>query len=361
VVPFESHQVEQRVRSAVFASALADAQTQVEQLPEPKGNYNTALYTAVMTALGVLEEQKARDPEAQVILVVLTDGQNQILRGDDSGLLDGPEGLSAVLLKLRQVGIQVLTVGFGDPSIAQGKKGAIDVAALQQVAWPSAKNFHTAEDAQNLGRIFGVARKLLVDRLQVTFATDDADRGQLAGQDLRFQVRFRLSESRILESPSISLNTPQVAAPPFEGALDIGEKRTLAEISAADSSALAQSTETAVLRRLLILSALGAILAFFWFVPPILLWSSKSQPARSKNDLVPEEPSSRAVAATIVPHAKPEETIIPLQQATLFPPLRSIQQTPPSPDQTIIDPRGMETVLEEKPRDWPKAKGGSKS
>jgi len=95
-------------------------------------------------------------PAARTLLVVLTDGQNQALRGDDPDLLTGSDGLEAVVAKTNAVGLQVMTIGFGDESIPLGKKGAIDSEALRRLAWPASSHLHAAQDVQSLGKLFGV-------------------------------------------------------------------------------------------------------------------------------------------------------------------------------------------------------------
>ncbi len=47
IVPFESHQVIQTVRSAKFASTVEEARQQVRSLPAPQPRNNTALFSAV--------------------------------------------------------------------------------------------------------------------------------------------------------------------------------------------------------------------------------------------------------------------------------------------------------------------------
>jgi hypothetical protein len=55
IVPFESHQVIERIQAGRFVRTQAEARRQIDELPMPKNPYNTALYSATMTALEVLE------------------------------------------------------------------------------------------------------------------------------------------------------------------------------------------------------------------------------------------------------------------------------------------------------------------
>src|SRR5262245_7421707 len=232
VVPFESHQVRERIKAAAFAADIASAESQIAELPLPQKQYNTALYSAVDTALDVLVDLKRQNPAAGTLLLVLTDGQNQVLKGDDADLLVAAEGLEAVVDKANTAGVQIMTIGFGDESTPLGKKGAIDSEALRRLAWPTASHFRTAQDVQSLGKLFGVARELLVNRWQITFATQRRDRSQLAGLDLQFLIRLR-QDDRVLESPWVLFKTPQMSAPPFEGRLDAAERQALSQVSAA--------------------------------------------------------------------------------------------------------------------------------
>ena len=75
VVPFESRQVAAKIRRAVFASDVPSVTAQIESLPTPdrlKGN--TGLYTAIESALDVLNEKKKEDISRSAMLLVLTDG-----------------------------------------------------------------------------------------------------------------------------------------------------------------------------------------------------------------------------------------------------------------------------------------------
>lgn len=353
VVPFESHQVEERIRSATFAESVEAARDQIDKLPKPKANYNTALFSAVVAALNVLESKKGADPLALVILVVLTDGQNQVGSRDDPGLLDGPRDLERVAEKVIATGIQVMTVGFGDDAVALGRKGAFDAAALRRLAWPSERNFRAAADAQDLGKLFGVARKLQLDRLQLTLATGWMDRSQLAGQDLRFQVRLKLGNDQI-ESPWIQLRTPQVSAPPFEGTLDAREVQDILQTATPETREGQESYRVAILRRLAIFGGLGVVLVLFWFVFPLFFWRAKTPAPRPASVLsqapkVTKGPLPGPVE-TVFPSRNPDETLPAQTIISVFP-----SQSPPmkkraNPDDTIVDPRGLETRLDDKPR-----------
>ena len=167
IVPFESHQVVERIKAARFVSTTAEARHQIEALPAPRGDYNTALYSATVAALEVLEGRKALHPSRQFQLIILTDGKNDVRPRDDPGLLDGNRGLQTVVLKASEVRIPIYTVGFARPR-------DLDEASLQAMAWPSSSNYFPAPDADRLEQALQalkVVRQTLVDRLRITFST----------------------------------------------------------------------------------------------------------------------------------------------------------------------------------------------
>jgi len=347
VVPFESHQVRERVNTATFAADVESAERQVADLPLPQKHFNTGLYSAVDTALDVLAEIKRQNPAAGALLVVLTDGQNQVLKGDDPDLLTGSDGLEALVSKTNAVGLQVMTIGFGDESIPLGKKGAIDSEALRRVAWPTASQFHAAQDVQSLGKLFGVARQLLVNRWQLTFTTHREARGELAGLDLQFQIRLRLDNDRVLRSSWVAFKTPQMSAPPFEGQLEAAERQALAQVSASLSAPPTSLVAgTVIARRALIFASSGGLLAFLWFAVPLLLWPKpKNQLPRQRE---PEIPKSQAR------HVPPKESFPPSPNFPTpgQPPLpQGLSETQiqfeahSSPDRTLFDPRGQQTLV----------------
>jgi von Willebrand factor type A domain len=328
VVPFESHQVRERVNGAIFAEDIQTAERQLAELPVPQRHYNTGLYSAVDSALDVLAEIKRQNPAAGVLLVVLTDGQNQVLKGDDVDLLTGTSGLEAVVAEANVVGSQIMTIGFGDESVPAGRKGAIDVEALRRLAWPNSSHFHAAQDVQSLGTLFGVARELLVNRWQLTFTTHREDRSELAGQDLQFQIRLRLG-GRVLQSSWVAFKTPQMSAPPFEGRLDAAERQALTQISANFATPRSTSSaRTVAVRRALIFAGFGGLLAFLWFAVPLTLWPSRTATLPKKSALT----------------SMPSLDQLPVQHQAEQTPTQ-LESHGSSPDRTMFDPRGQQTLV----------------
>jgi len=342
VVAFESHQVRERVTAAVFAADIASAELQLADLPVPQKHYNTGLYSAVDAALDVLADIKRQNPAAGALLVVLTDGQNQVLKGDDPDLLTGGDGLESVVAKTNAFGLQVMTIGFGDESIPLGKKGAIDSEALRRLSWPTASQFHAAQDVQSLGKLFGVARQLLVNRWQLTFTTHRENRGQLAGLDLQFQIRLRLDD-RNLTSSWVAFRTPQMSAPPFEGKLDAAERQALMQISENLPAPPTPLVAEMAVRRALIFASFGGLLAFLWFAVPLLLWPSPKKQLPSQTELPKPQASRTAPTETFSASAdRPNPNQPPVQHR---PSETGIQlEAQSSPDRTLFDPRGQQTL-----------------
>src|SRR5215472_14761046 len=120
IVPFESHDVAATIHSASFARTREQALAQVQKIPAPAKNNNTALYSAVSFGLDLLQDHVGSlrsngTAPPQATLVVMTDGKNEILAGDDAGLLNGPEGLDEVARKASASQVQVIGIGFGEP------------------------------------------------------------------------------------------------------------------------------------------------------------------------------------------------------------------------------------------------------
>ena len=240
-----------------------------------------------------------------------------------------------------------MTIGFGDESIPLGKKGAIDSEALRRLAWPTASQFHAAQDVQSLGELFGVARQLLVNRWQLTFSTHRGDRGQLAGLDLRFQIRLRLDDDRILKSSWVAFKTPQMSVPPFEGKLDAAERQALTQISSnlpAPPPLVGRSSG----------GATGSHLRQFrWTVGVSLVCRATAPLAQPKETATQSDGTTRdpqAAGKSYLPEgnlpASPGGSSQDQSPVRQGPGKTEIQlQAQSSPDRTLFDPRGQQTVV----------------
>ncbi len=263
VVPFESHQVESTIRGATFATTKQAALQQVQALPAPQSHNNTGLFSAVTIGLDVLSQQLKQQaagtvsPEALVML--MTDGTNEVLKGDDPGLLAGPQGLEQAAAKVKTSGLQIIAVGFGN-------RNEIDETALRQLS----TRYYMTADAATLSRIFTVARTLLSSRIQATFASPWPDRASLAGRTLRVSVKLKLPSGQELSSEQKTWATPQIGLPVFEGHCEADEMKALYTHAAPTSNAW-----MSVLRPVLVFIGLGALLLVMWFWIPRLVWADQ--------------------------------------------------------------------------------------
>lgn len=263
VVPFGSRQVEGTIRTAQFATSKQAARAQIESLPIPQPKTNTALYTAVDTALSVLSAAAHEAPGApETMLVVMTDGQNDVQAGDDPGLLAGEDGLRAVEQKVRDAGIPVHAIGFG-------KRAELDETALRRIS----TKYDMTEDPEDLKRLFTVARALLNSRMRVTFEAPWTDRASLAGRSFNFTGDLRLPDGEVLHSNQATWSTPQMGVPAFQGKCDETEARALLlRPKPPDTTA---GVGIAILRPLLVFTGLGVLLAILWFGLPRLIWPAR--------------------------------------------------------------------------------------
>lgn len=256
IVPFESHHVAEQINAAQFASSKADALTQIESLQYPQPKNNTALYSSVVLGLQVLARQTAANPGApETLLIVMTDGKNEVFKGDDPGLLDGPAGLEEASHAVQSSGIQVIGIGFGDP-------GSIDETVLRQVS----TKFYMAGDLAKLSRIFSIARTLLTNRILATFATPWDDRSSLEGRSIQIKADLALLDGRHFESAARSWEAPQMSVPTFDGKCDAEELKAALQLAPGSGNLLT------MLRPVLVFFGLGTCLLVLWFWVPRLVW-----------------------------------------------------------------------------------------
>jgi Ca-activated chloride channel family protein len=260
VVPFESHQVRERIESAVFARTRSAAIAQVDALPEPELRNNTALFSAVVfgtetlrNALPRLEKEMGETPEAMVI--VLTDGNNEVLKGDDLGLLAGPAGMDEASRYARQAPFPVIAIGFGEP-------GSIDEAALRQIS----TKYYLASDYEGLRRIFTFTRTFLNNRLAATFSSPYPDRASLAGQNLPVIVELKLPNGQVLRSPEVLWSAPQMGVPVYAGKCNPDEMKAVLQ------NLPVSAGWTSIIRPLGVFVGLALLLLLMWHWLPRLVW-----------------------------------------------------------------------------------------
>jgi Ca-activated chloride channel family protein len=267
VVSFESREVVSRIQRAVFATDIGSVQAQIDNLAAPDRKGNTGLYSAIASALDVLNAKKKEDISRSSMLLVLTDGKNDVHsdKGDDPGLLAGEAGLMKVAGAARSSGFTVVTIGFGDTP------GSIDPAALRTIASP--EHYWSTENLHTLEQIFRREKKALINQFDVTFATDWSDNRSLMGRDIQFRVRMKADDGRSFESGPIAFTTPETSPFPFDGLLSADEEEAWIRRPAdSNQKQEVRSLQDLLLSRLLIMAGLGFSLAAFWFGLPRMIW-----------------------------------------------------------------------------------------
>jgi len=256
IVPFESHNVASPIKAAQFSATKADALAQIHALATPQPKNNTALYSAVVLGLLVLAQEAgttAGSPET--LLIVMTDGKNEVYKGDDAGLLDGSAGLQQAASAVQASGMQVIGIGFGDPA-------SIDAEALRQLS----TKFYMAQDLDRLKQAFSFARALQTNRIVATFAAPVDDRTSLEGRTYHVTATLNLPDGRRLESGEKIWSAPEMSVPSFDGKCDTDELKAALQIVPSTGNWLT------MLRPVLVFFGLGVLLLVLWFWVPRLVW-----------------------------------------------------------------------------------------
>jgi len=289
IVPFDSHGVVTKIENAAFVDTKAQAQDQVRNLAAPKDNsQNTALYSAVYTALSVLEKRKSRDRSRGYYLIVLTDGKNDVKPSDDVGLMQNSD-LNKVVEKAQAVDITTYTIGLGSSGTD------FEPEVLKRIAYPNSDNYFPAMNSVQLQQKFRTVQQLMLSAFRITFV-DHKHRDLNSLTDTTFKVVLTLKSGTLVESDEIAWSCPYVstAGCPASGALTTEERK-----ARLDSTSLGGTPQevkrNSLLNTLLILGVLSGSLAFLWFIPPRLMWPRPR---------IPRIPG-RAAAVNLPPIPKP--------------------------------------------------------
>jgi Mg-chelatase subunit ChlD len=261
IAPFESHNVISGIRNIRFVSDAASANAQLRQLPPPSPTGNTALYPAVITGLDVLE---AQNPGPSKLLIVFTDGKNDIRLGDDAELLKPDYTLPRVTDRARRAQISIFTIGLGSSGSA-----AIDETAMKQIAYPAAANYIPATDSETLRAAFRMITEQFFSRIRVTTKIDEASFQELTGADLSFHVRFTDSNQGSLASPDWRWSSPVSGFPESKLVCDRDENEGLKQTSPAVPGRIGPSRPFVQISTLVFYAAL---ILFLWLILPRWLW-----------------------------------------------------------------------------------------
>lgn len=264
IVPFESHNVKATIQSARFSSSKADTLRQVEELPRPRPQNNTGLYSAVESGLEVLtrhaEGESAASRDRQVMLILMTDGKNEVRRGDDEGLLDGPDGLNIASGQVKSSGTEVLGIGFGN--LAE-----IDEDALTHLS----TRVFMAPDSDTLRRTFAIARTLLNSRITATFNSSLwPDRASLASHTMEISAAIKLASGKIVSSGKTTWAAPAMGLPLFAGNCTDQEREALFQ-----QNPPGRVDWTSILRPCAVFLGLSLLLLMLWFWAPRLIWADQ--------------------------------------------------------------------------------------
>lgn len=274
IIPFESHDVGGRIRRAEFVNTRAAAMSQINNLPPPKTDNRTALYSAAVEAVKVLKSRKEKGEEAKQVLFILSDGENYVEQADkeaDPTLLDRTEQVDVVTQTIKEADITTFTIGFG---AADAK-----LDALRAIAYPSSKNFSRVAKPEQLKTVVQKNQQSFINRIRITFQTDDVDYKAL-NSVVRFGVRFRPPLQEV-ENREI-LYQCIINACVKQGDLDQAEVKALRNPNVkrgerADTRA--ESIWKRMLRSLLTFFSFSALLALLWYGPPRLLWPHPALPS----------------------------------------------------------------------------------
>ncbi len=276
IVPFESHNVTPTIRSAVYATSKADALAQLNALPAPANKNNTALYQAVFSGVQSLREELSSlqreghsSAELQPHLIVMTDGKNEVLPGDDPELLNGELGLQQAAAQVSTSHLDVIGIGFGDQK-------AIDTAALQRLS----SRFFYASDANQLLAALHSSRSASSHEIHITWLLPENNRLALMGHDPEWTPELQLPGGKALPGDPVRLSGPATNAPLYS------RKALPAELQALIAAQPPTDSGWSVVLIYYILAlAACALVLMLWFWVPRLIWGERylhAIPARSK-------------------------------------------------------------------------------
>jgi Mg-chelatase subunit ChlD len=266
IVPFESHNVSSGIRRARFVGDLKVINGQLQELPIPKSG-NTGLFSAVLAGLEVLGSQDSR---AMRILIVMTDGQNDVRKdkGDESDLIEGSVVPQSIIDKIREKQLPVYTIGFGGST-------AINEPAMRSLAWPDRSNYIPAQDEKELERAFKRIRSELINSIQGVIAPDEKSFSELSGADRVFRVGLRtLSGEEIKDTEGSFRYSPSMTGSPTTSIM-ASEEELAAYLAIGKEQDVRAGMPPYV--PFLIYAALIAVL---WFVVPRFVWPEYAAPER---------------------------------------------------------------------------------
>jgi|GEM_PF-2412129 len=282
VAPFASARVEERIRAARFVD-VRTAVAQVDSLPVPARDANTGLYSAVRAGLKRLaDERAARGDDGRDMLLVVTDGENDVgHKNDDPDLLQGAPGRGEATEAIRRSTAYVFPVGFGT-----GVKAG-ELAALGRVRgeW-----FTVAEDPVALRRALDDIGQWVVTARALLVPVGGAGEARLAAGPV--QLRAARAGAAREGAHAGPWTPPLYALPAFQGWPSEG-KRVVARPSGW------------LPRRLGVLAFFAGVLVILWTaVPPLLAAPAAPHPAGARALRVPLAARTPGAAPAAAPRIR---------------------------------------------------------
>ena len=260
IAPFGSIDVADRIESAPFDSPDS-ARFSIGALPAPSRE-NTALFSA--TALGARRlateiNQSARG--ATGLLVVITDGDNDVAIGDDPDLLTGADGLAEAAKAVSESGVWVGIVGIGSLTRRSLESLAGDRGFVYSVsATPSAYDLNDP-----LTRL----RRVLLDRWSIQLPLGSLGRAGMGRQWGIVAAELTGNGARTPVGSAV-WRPPLVALPAFSRP---------AAGSLPDLRGLALAGGSTALAIVLPIVFVALVLVQVWVVLPRVLWPGGSAEA----------------------------------------------------------------------------------
>ncbi len=254
VAPFGSANVARRIGAARFEPPDS-AGSAITGLPSPDRE-NTALYSAVTLGIRRLSDEVGRAGPATVgLLVVITDGNNDVRPGDDTGLLAGEAGLAEASAAVSASPAAIGVLGIGN----------LDRGALDRLAGPRGRVFGIAAtpSAFDLSRPLATMAGVLQTSWLVSFPIPAAERSTLArgSEGLELGLTF---DGALIPAGAATWRGPVVALPAFGGIVPAAVRPSL--IGAARRGGWYGAALAAGVLLILLLEV--------WVVVPRLVWGA---------------------------------------------------------------------------------------
>ncbi len=290
IAPFESINVKSTIEKAEFFPPK-EAGNEIGKLPKPDRG-NTALYSAIETALVVLKKRKSENFSQDQSLIVLTDGRNDVQPPSDSNLLDGEGGFQKVLGEAKRSDIRIFTIGLGQPR-QEGKDDlAFDEDKLKALAFSDTENrYFKTDNLNDLRTKFAEVQQAVSRTVKITFCTNDKNLKDL--RSLNFDISYTAPSIGTIRG-IIPWVCDSIAGCVASGILTPQEMNELGKSGCEGGAAEVWKQILWLFGQLALFS--GGI-AVLWMFLPSLIWPSvplPQLPSRGKQKAEPPaKPSSR--------------------------------------------------------------------